>query len=191
MSTARGHRRCCRWRRPCRRRLDDRGTAPGELVVLASLTFLFVGAIVFAGRINISAIHVEGAARAAARSLSLARDPDDIVDEAREEAEEAVGLGGPLCRSLSFDHQVHTSRETGLRYVTVEISCEVDLAQASLVRVPGSMTVSSSATEVVDRYREQPAVGVIESPGEPDVPPGGDPGEIGPNGDDVVREEDR
>jgi hypothetical protein len=136
------------------RRHDDRGTAPGELVVLASISFLFVAAIVFTGRVNIGAVHVEGAARAAARTLSLARDPEDVVDEAREEAEEAVGLGSPLCRSMEFTDEVTTSPETGLRYVTVEIRCEVDLGQASLIGVPGAMTVSSSATEVIDRYRE-------------------------------------
>ena len=59
---------------------DDRGTAPGELVVLASASFLFVAAIVFTGRVNIGAVHVEGAARATARTLSLARDPADVVD---------------------------------------------------------------------------------------------------------------
>jgi hypothetical protein len=159
------------------RRHDDRGTAPGELVVLASISFLFVAAIVFTGRVNIGAVHVEGAARAAARTLSLARDPEDVVDEAREEAEEAVGLGSPLCRSMEFDDEVTTSRETGLRYVTVEIRCEVDLGQASLIGVPGSLTVSSSATEVIDRYREDS--GLVTGSGRPGVP-GGDPGEIGP-----------
>jgi hypothetical protein len=154
---------------------DDRGSASGELVVLASATFLFVAGIVFAGRVNISAIHVEGAARAAARTLSLARDPADVVDQAREEAEAAVGVGSPLCRSMDFSDVVTTSPESGLRSVTVEIACEVDLAQASLIGVPASLTVSSSATEVIDRYREES--GVLTTPGRPGVP-GGDPGEI-------------
>jgi hypothetical protein len=159
-------------------RRGDRGTAPGELVVMASTTFLFVAAIVFAGRVNIGAIHVEGAARASARTLSLARNPEDVVDAAREEAEEAVGLGTALCREMTFDDDVSLSEDTGLRYVTVDISCEVDLTQASLVRVPGTLTVTSSATEVVDRYREQPGLGVIDR-GEPGVP-GGTPGQVEP-----------
>jgi Flp pilus assembly protein TadG len=159
-----------------RRARDDRGTASGELVVLASLSFVFVAAIVFAGRINISAVHVEGAARAAARALSLARDPADVVEEARDEAEDAVGLGTPLCRSMDFSDEVTTSPETGFRYVTVEITCEVDLAQASLVGVPASLTVHSSASEVIDRYRERSAVAT--QPGRPGVA-GGDPGEVG------------
>lgn len=156
----------------------DGGSAPLELVVLASTTFLFVSAIVFTGRVNIGAVHVEGAARASARTLSLSRNPADVSDEAREEAEEAVSLGTPLCRSMTFDDDVNLSEETGLRYVTVHISCEVDLTQASLVRVPGSLTVRSSATEVIDRYRERAGLGTVDR-GEP-APPGGTPGQVEP-----------
>lgn len=134
----------------------DRGSAPGELVVLAGLSFVFIAAIIFAGRVNIGSMHVEGATRVAARTLSIARDPESVRLEARTEAEEAVGLGTALCRSMELEDRLTESAETGLVYVTVEITCEVDLAQASLVGVPGSLTIRSSATEVVDRYREDP-----------------------------------
>jgi hypothetical protein len=134
---------------------DDRGSAPLEMIVLASVSFAFVAAVVFAGRVNIASIHVEGAARAAARKLTIARDPADVVVEAREEAEEAVGLGSPLCRTMTFDDDVKTAADSGLTFVTVDISCEVDLSEAVLVGVPGSMTVSASATEVVDPIRER------------------------------------
>ena len=38
--------------------------------------------------------------------------------------------------------------------VTVTVTCQVDLAEAAVLPIPGSMTLSATATEVIDRYRE-------------------------------------
>ena len=38
--------------------------------------------------------------------------------------------------------------------VTVRLSCVVDLASAGALPVPGTMTVTGQATEVIDQYRE-------------------------------------
>jgi hypothetical protein len=136
---------------------DDRGSAPLEMIVLASVTFVFIAAIVFAGRVNIASVHVEGAARAAARQLTLARDPAAAVYDARQEVQDAVSLGTPLCRSMTFEHEITASDDSELRFITVDISCEVDLSEAVLIGVPGTMTVSASATEVCDPVRERSA----------------------------------
>lgn len=160
---------------------DDRGSAPLEMIVLASVSFVFVAAIVFAGRVNVASVHVEGAARAAARKLTIARDPYSVLDEAREEAQEAVSLGSPLCRRMTFEESIDLQSDTGLRYITVEITCQVDLSEAVFIGVPGHMTVEASATEVVDPIRERPDqpeqpdddddANTLPAPGDPEEPP--------------------
>jgi hypothetical protein len=53
-----------------------------------------------------------------------------------------------MCRSMGFDYGITPDE------VTVTIDCQVDLSEATLLEVPGSMNVSASASEVIDQYRE-------------------------------------
>jgi Flp pilus assembly protein TadG len=135
-----------RWRRHLRR--DDRGSAPVELAVLAVVSFLFIVFIVFAGRLNVGSAHTEAAARSAARAISEARDPQAAVGAAEADARTTVNEGSAMCTSMSFQPAIAPDR------VEVTIACEVDLSEATLLQVPGSMTVSATADEVIDRYRE-------------------------------------
>ena len=132
----------------CRRRMDERGSAQVELVVLAVVSFLFVAMIVFAGRLNVGSAHAEAAARSAARTISVARNPESAVGDARSAAEQTVEVGSAMCRSMGFDYGITPDE------VTVTIDCEVDLSEATLLEVPGSMNVSATASEVIDQYRE-------------------------------------
>ncbi|HEY8527841.1 MAG TPA: TadE family protein [Acidimicrobiales bacterium] len=127
---------------------DDRGSAPVELAVLAIVSFLFIVFIVFAGRLNVGSAHTEAAARSAARTISAARDPQSAVGDAEADARNTVNEGSAMCRSMGFHPEISADR------VEVTISCEVDLSEATLLEVPGSMTVSATAAEVIDRYRE-------------------------------------
>ncbi|HEX8804028.1 MAG TPA: hypothetical protein VF743_07535 [Acidimicrobiales bacterium] len=129
-------------------RADDRGSAPVELVILAVVSFLFIAMIVFTGRLNMGSAATEAAARSAARSISVSRDPAAAVAQAEEAAASTVNLGSPMCTSMTFSPEITAAA------VTVTVACEVDLSEATLLRVPGSMTVTSTAQEVIDRYRE-------------------------------------
>jgi hypothetical protein len=137
-------------------RLDrgEQGSASAELAVLAVVSFLFVAFIVFAGRLNVGSAHTEAAARSAARAISVARDPHAAVAAAEADARNTVREGSAMCTDMSFDPDF---REGGpVDEIEVTITCQVDLSEATLLRVPGSMTVSASAREVIDRYREDP-----------------------------------
>lgn len=136
--------------RPRRLAGDDRGSAPVELVILTVVSFLFVAMIVFAGRLNVGSAHVEAAARSSARAISVARDPANAVAAARDDASTTVREGSPMCTSMRFDRSFADGS------VTVTVACQVDLSEATLLQVPGSMTVSATAEEVIDRYREEP-----------------------------------
>ena len=126
---------------------DDRGSAPVELVVLAGVSFLFVAMIVFVGRLNVGSAHAEAAARSAAREISVARDPEAAIGPARSTSQ-TVEEGSAMCRDMSFDARV-TDED-----VEVTIDCRVDVSEATLLRVPGTMSVSASAREAIDQFRE-------------------------------------
>ena len=134
-----------------RRARDDRGSAAVELVVLAVVSFLFVAMIVFAGRLNVGSAHAEAAARSAARTISVARDPYAAVAAAEADARATVEEGSAMCRNMLFNAAI------GAEEVSVTIDCVVDLSEATLLEVPGTMNVSAEASEVLDLYRETEA----------------------------------
>ena len=59
-----------------------------------------------------------------------------------------LDVGSPTCRSLSFMPDIGPAR------VSVTLTCTVDLREAAVLPVPGSMSVSASASEIIDTYRE-------------------------------------
>lgn len=131
-----------------RRRSDERGSASVELAILAPLVGLLLGAVVLVGRVQLARADVEGAARSAARDLSISRDPYVAVEGVRSALMETLDVGSPTCRTLSFNPEI------GSTQVAVTLTCTVDLQEAAVLPVPGSMSVSASAWEVIDVYRE-------------------------------------
>lgn len=130
------------------RRDDGRGSASVELAILAPLVGLLLGAVVLVGRVQLARADVEGAARSAARDLSLSRDSHAAVEATRASLVSALDVGAPTCRTLSFVPEISPTR------VVVTLTCTVDLREAALLPVPGSMSVSASAVEIIDTYRE-------------------------------------
>jgi Flp pilus assembly protein TadG len=132
-----------------RRRGHDHGSATVELVLVAPVFALLLALVVAAGRAQSGRADVEAAARGAAREITLARNPEEAVGPARAGAAATVRQGSATCRSMGWD--VHLADDAA----TVRVSCTVDLAQAAMLPFPASYTVSASATEPLDRYRER------------------------------------
>lgn len=131
-----------------RRPRDDGGSASVELAILAPLVGILLACIVLVGRVQITRADLEGAARSAARDLSMARDPDAVQREVEKDLDVTLKVGSPSCRSLSFTPLMRATE------VSVTIACVVDLQAAAVLPVPGTMTVTAHATEVIDTYRE-------------------------------------
>ena len=127
-------------------RRGDQGGGVVQLPIMATVFVAFASLMVFAGRVNNASSDAEAAARYAARTISLARDPADAITAARHDAEVAVSAGSSSCRSMSFDH------ELGPDSVTVTVTCVVELVAFG---VPGSWTVTGRAEEPLDRWRER------------------------------------
>lgn len=130
------------------RRGGDLGSISVELVVLAPLVGILLGCVVLVGRVQISRADLEGAARSAARDLSISQDPQDAIAGVEAGLEATLRVGSPSCRSMTFSPVIADTE------MSVTVACTVDLQEAAVLPVPGTMTLTATATEVVDTYRE-------------------------------------
>jgi Flp pilus assembly protein TadG len=137
------------------RRHDDRGSAVVELVVMAPVLFAFVVAVVFAGRLTAGRARIEAAARSAARTVSIARDPEAATAVAERQATEMAGFGSPMCRTIEVEQTFDRAADPVV--VTVSITCVADLTDLAFLDVGRiDNTFTATAAEVLDRYREEP-----------------------------------
>ena len=142
---------------PRRRDPADRGSATIEAVIGVPAFLLFVGLIIFAGRVAVAHQAVESAAAAAARSASIARTQQEAVSDARSAAAGSLTDQDVHC----VTHQVELDT-TGFAVpvgtpakVTARVTCLVDLADLTVPGVPGTRSVTASMSSPVDTYRER------------------------------------
>ena len=129
-------------------RSHDRGSAAGELVILAPLFGLLLLGVAAVGRVQNARADVDGVARMAARDLSIARDPHSRLGPIEQQAAATLDVGSATCRTMSFQALISAT------LIDVSVACTAELQQAALLPVPGTMTITGTATEVRDAYRE-------------------------------------
>jgi Flp pilus assembly protein TadG len=132
---------------------EDRGSVTVELVIVAPVFALLLAFVVTVGRTQSSRADVEAVAQAAARAITLSREPDAAIPAARADAEASLPVGTATCRSMGWDASVTAER------AVVTVSCTIDLSAAGMLPVPASYTVSATADEVFDVHRENPGFG--------------------------------
>ena len=134
------------------RRKAERGNAAAEMAVLvAPVMILMFAATLLAGRIPAGEGDVQGAARNAARAASEARTPDEARAAAVAVVESTLRDAGPACRRVVTSVNTSNFRPGG--DVTVRVTCDIDLSDASLLRVPPSKQVSAAFRSSIDLYR--------------------------------------
>ena len=129
-------------------RRSDRGSVAVELAILTPAFAIMVALVLLVGRTQSSRADIEAAAHAAARSITLSRDPTTAAAISHNEAIERLDVGSPSCRTLGWDLDI-TDQDA-----TVTLTCTVDLSEAALVPVPGSVQVKATSTEIFDRFAE-------------------------------------
>ncbi|MGA5700542.1 TadE/TadG family type IV pilus assembly protein [Peterkaempfera bronchialis] len=133
----------------------EEGSVALEAAIIVPAVLLFVLLAIAAGRLQTAGGTVDAAARAAARSASLARTAETARQAAHSAAEETLKQQGVHCDSTRVE--VDTGRfsvplgETG--QVTAVVRCTVPLNDLLLNGLPGSRTMTGRFTSVVDRYR--------------------------------------
>ncbi|MGR3938469.1 TadE/TadG family type IV pilus assembly protein [Streptomyces sp. BRA346] len=135
---------------------EDRGSEAVQAAIITPLLIMFLCLALAGGRMVISGSKIDAAAEDAAREASLARSAAAAQEAAQSAAEESLSDQGVACASTSV--AVDTS---GLNAplgqagsVTVTVRCTVELADL-LLPVPGSRTLESTFTSVVDQYRQR------------------------------------
>ena len=132
-------------RRPADR---DRGSVAVELAILAPLFGLLLLAVAAVGRVQNARADLDAAARMAARDLSIARDPTSQLTATKQTASMTLNVGSPTCRTVSFQALISDTQ------IDVSVACTAELQQAGLLPVPGTMTLTGTATEIRDTHRE-------------------------------------
>jgi Flp pilus assembly protein TadG len=141
---------------PAHRRLPhrlggERGSATAELVLLTPLVVGLLLMIVAFGRFAEARSEVDEAARDAARAASIARSTASARTAAEQAAAATLQAGGVSCRTMTVDLDLADFRPGG--NVAARIACVADLADVSLLRLPGSKTFSATSVSVIDAYR--------------------------------------
>lgn len=137
---------------------DERGDLedlPPVTIVIVLALVPIVGVVVFLGRYGLTDNSVQSAAFAAARDASLSRS-SDAVSHAKEAAQRALG-DNTHCASLDVSIGGN-GLTTGLGQtgtVTATITCRINTADLSVPFIPGSMTITKTASSPVDPYRER------------------------------------
>jgi Flp pilus assembly protein TadG len=131
-----------------RGRREDQGNVAVETAVLVPPLVALMALVIIIGRVGNSKLDIDAAAQSAARTISIARSPEAAVADAEAAARSTLRVGSATCRDWTF------RATTTPTQVTVEMTCVVDLSAASMIPMPGNRTLASSATEVLDQYRE-------------------------------------
>ena len=129
----------------------ERGSASMELVLITPAVLVLLLFVVAGGRLVLARERVDAAARDAARAGTIARSAPSAQVDARRAADSRLADAGVTCRTLDVIVDVTDFRPGGT--VTTTITCTVDLADLTLLGVPGTRTITSTAVETVDTLR--------------------------------------
>jgi Flp pilus assembly protein TadG len=132
----------------------EAGSAALELVLLAPVFIVLTLFVVGLGRLASARQDVVGAAEAAARAASAATSAATAQSSAQAAAAGDLQHHSISCRHFDVAVDAGDFRSGGS--VGAQVSCTVGLADLSLVRFPGSATLSSKAVSIIDNYRSLP-----------------------------------
>lgn len=118
---------------------------------------LFIAVIILGGRVEIAKQSVEAAAYEAARAASIERTQSEAISSGKSAASSSLNDQGLQCASISvtvnaagFNAPLGTTAQ-----VTATVTCKVDVADLAIPGLPGTRTITATASSPVDAYRER------------------------------------
>ncbi|MGW1768257.1 TadE/TadG family type IV pilus assembly protein [Streptomyces sp. NPDC002073] len=136
---------------------SDRGSESIAAAIVTPLLLILLCTAIAGGRMVTSGAKIDAAAEDAARAASISRTNGDAQAQAAAAAARSLNGQGIQCASSSTS--VDTSGLAAplgqVGTVTVTISCTVPMSDLLLPGVPGSKTLTSRFTSVVDAYRSR------------------------------------
>ncbi|WNZ06226.1 pilus assembly protein [Streptomyces sp. 11x1] len=135
----------------------DEGSAAIEAAIIVPALIMFVCLAIAGGRIVTSGSKIDSAAEDAAREASIHRTVAAAQSAAHTAAAESLDDQGITCASTSVSVDAGgLSVPVGqVGTVTATVTCTVNLSDLLLPGVPGARTLTSTATSVVDQYRQR------------------------------------
>ena len=129
----------------------SRGSMALELALMTPVLIAFMMLMVGVGRMVEAQSQIAGAARDGARAASVGRTQGDAASFADRASKETLKTrdwcqGGPMVGP-------DLSEWAPGGQVTVTVTCDVDLGGLSLIGLPGSKTMTGTATVPLDTYR--------------------------------------
>ncbi|KUJ38360.1 hypothetical protein ADL25_24350 [Streptomyces sp. NRRL F-5122] len=136
---------------------SDEGSAAIEAAIILPALIMFLCMAIAGGRIVTSGAKIDSAAEDAAREASIHRTAAAAQSAARSAAADSLSDQGITCASANVDIDTGgLSVPVGqVGTVTVTVTCTVNLSDLLLPGVPGAKTLTSTATSVVDQYRQR------------------------------------
>ncbi|MDT4991340.1 MAG: hypothetical protein QOH97_1232 [Actinoplanes sp.] len=128
----------------------DRGSSTTEMALTTPLLVAILLFVVLCGRLVSAQMDLDAAASSAARAASLARTEPAARADADRTARDTLTARRVTCQ------QVDVTVTGNLRpggAVTVRVSCTVPMSDLTLLGVPGSRALESTATSPIDRWR--------------------------------------
>jgi hypothetical protein len=142
-----------------RRLSGERGSASVELVLLTIPVMVLVSFAVFAGRYSATQQDVTSASRDAARAAAVRQLGPGAVTDGRAAAEATLAQREVSCPTPEIDiaffdagGAVAADPVPGGR-VDATVTCQLGLADVAGFGMPGTRSVSSTSSAVVDSYR--------------------------------------
>ncbi|MFE1840697.1 TadE/TadG family type IV pilus assembly protein [Streptomyces sviceus] len=136
---------------------SDEGSAAIEAAIILPALIMFLCMAIAGGRIVTSGAKIDAAAEDAAREASIHRTAGAAQGAAQAAAAQSLTDQGIKCASTTV-----TINTGGLNVpvgqvgtVTATVTCTVNLSDLLLPGLPGAKTLTSTATSVVDQYRQR------------------------------------
>ncbi|MDA5147051.1 TadE/TadG family type IV pilus assembly protein [Streptomyces sp. AD681] len=146
-----------RWGRLLRRRCGDEGSVAIEAAIVIPPLIMFLSLALAGGRLVTSGAKIDAAAEDAAREASIHRTAASAQAAAQAAVAESLNDQGIACAfsSVAIDTRGLNVPVGQVGTVTVTVNCTVNLSDLLVPGVPGSKTLTSTATSVVDAFRSR------------------------------------
>ena len=139
------------------RRRPETGSAALEAAVGLPAFLLFVALVILAGRLAIATQAVQSSASEAARVASIARTQGAASSAASSAATSSLANQNVNCvrSAVTLDTTGFGAPVGTPAQVTATVRCVVNVADLSLPGVPGTRTVTGTASSPIDTFRER------------------------------------
>jgi Flp pilus assembly protein TadG len=145
--------------RPCPRswRRDERGSVAIEAAIGVPTFGLFVAMIILGGRVEIASQSVDAAAYEAARAASIERTQSEAISSGRSAATSSLHDQGLQCAAtdITVDAAGFNAPLGTTAQVTATVTCKVNLGDLSIPGLPGTRSITATASSPIDAYRER------------------------------------